>query len=190
MKMARKQETTGLQPVARLPLVGAFSNRDSTTGYDQRFVNIFPEARKVEQIDNTKLSMHKRAGLSLYRDYGTGEGRGCIYFNNKFYVAVGNTVYEDAVSPVSKITLTGSTGPVGMVLGNSTTVGDYLFVCDGTNAWYIDTSGTVTQISTSGLRTIILTAGGTGYTNGSYSCGFSGGGGSGAAATYTVTGVS
>jgi hypothetical protein len=188
MKMARKQETTGLQPVARLPLVGAFSNRDSTTGYDQRFVNIFPEARKVEQIDNTKLSMHKRAGLSSYRDYGSGAGRGCIFFNDKFYVAVGNTVYEDAVSPVSKITLTGSTGPIGMVLGNSITVGDYLFVCDGTNAWYINTSGTVTQVSTSGLRTITITAGGSGYTNGSYSCGFSGGGGSGAAATYTVTG--
>ncbi len=115
--MAQEQAKPGKPQTIRLPLMGAYSNRGYSASKDQRFVNIFPE---------------------------TGEGRGCIYFNNKFYVAIGNTVYEDGVTPTSKITLSGSTGPISMILANSSTIGDYLFVCDGTYAWIINTSGTVT----------------------------------------------
>ena len=143
----QKQTQEGKPKVVRLPLMGAFSNRDASASKDQRFVNMFPETRKVEQLENTKIFINKRPGLTLHRDYGTGEGRGCIYFNNKFYVSVGNKVYEDAVSPIEKITLTGSTGHLGMIIGNSSTIGDYLFICDGTAGWIINTAGTVTAIS-------------------------------------------
>ncbi len=142
----QQRQTPGIPKVTRLPLMGAYSNRGYDPSKDQRFVNIFPETRKVEQLENTKISLNKRPGLSVYKDFGTGEGRGCIYFNNKFYVIIGNTVYEDGVTPTSKITLTGSTGPVGMLQGNSSTLGDYIFICDGTSGWIINTSGTVTQI--------------------------------------------
>lgn len=181
-----KRQKQKQQENVRLPLIGSYTNRDSSGSKDQRFVNIFPETRKVEQIESTKIFLNKRPGLTSYKDFGTGEGRGCIWFNSKFYVAVGNAVIEDGVTPTTKITLTGSTGPVGMILGNSSTLGDYLFVCDGTSGWVIDTSGTVTTISNSGLRAISVTSGGTNYV-GTPKVYLSGGGGSGATATATVT---
>ena len=128
--MAQQRQPADRPETTRLPLIGAYTNRGYSPTKDQRFVNVFPETRKVEQLENTKIFLNKRPGLTLYRDYGTGEGRGVVYFNNKFYVAVGNTVYEDAVSPVAKVTLTASTGPLGMIIGNSASLGDYLFVCD------------------------------------------------------------
>jgi len=184
----QKRSTPGVPQVTRLPLMGAYSNRGSEASKDQRFVNIFPETRKVEQLENTKIFLNKRPGLSVYKDFGTGEGRGAIYFNDKFYVAVGNTLYEDGGTPTPKITFTGSTGHIGLLLGNSSTLGDYLFVTEGTGAWIINTSGTVTQILDSSIHSITLTAAGSGYTNGTYALSFTGGGGTGAAGTYTVSG--
>ena len=32
------------------------------------------------------------------------------------------------------------TGTVKMILCNSSVIGDYLFICDGVDGWYIDTS--------------------------------------------------
>lgn len=186
--MAQQRQTPGVPEVTRLPLMGAYSNRGSDANKDQRFVNIFPETRKVEQLENTKIFLNKRPGLSVYKDFGAGEGRGATYFNGKFYVAIGNTLYEDDVTPTSKITFSSSTGHVGLLLGNSSTLGDYLFVTEGTAAWIIDTAGTVTQILDSSIHSITLTAAGSGYTNGTYSLSFTGGGGTGAAGTYTVAG--
>jgi len=145
--MAQQQSRQKKNQTVRLPLMGAYSNRGYSGTKDQRFVNAFPETRKVDQLENTKIFINKRPGLTLYRDYGTGEGRGCAYFNTHFYVIVGNTVYEDGLSPVAKITLTASTGPVGMIVGNSSTTGDYLFICDGTSGWVINSAGTATKIS-------------------------------------------
>ena len=185
--MAAKKQQKNAQQNIRLPLIGSNTNRSSSTDKDQHFINIFPETRKVEAIESTKIFMNKRPGLTLYRDYGVGEGRGCIWFNGKFYVAIGDTVWEDGVTPTSKITLTNSTGPLGMIVGNSSTLGDYLFVCDGTSGWYINNVGTVVPIVSDAVRQVTITAGGSGYTNGTYALSFSGGGGSGAAGTYTVT---
>ena len=184
--MAQQNKRRSTQQNVRIPLIGSMTNRDSSGSKDQRFVNIYPETRKVDQIESTKIFLNKRPGLESYRDYGTGEGRGCIYFNGKFYVAVGNKVYEDAVSPVEKITLNGSTGHVGMVLGNSASNGDYLFVCDGTSAWTIDTSGTATAITSDSVLNITVGSGGTGYTS-APTVSFSGGGGSGATATAVIS---
>lgn len=186
--MAQQRQTPGVPEVTRLPLMGAYSNRGSDANKDQRFVNIFPETRKVEQLENTKIFLNKRPGLSVYKDFGAGEGRGATYFNGKFYVAIGNTLYKDGVTPTSKITFSSSTGHVGLLLGNSSTIGDYLFVTEGTAAWIIDTAGTVTQILDSSIHSITLTAAGSGYTDGTYLLSFTGGGGTGAAGTYTVSG--
>lgn len=185
MSVNRRQNKKQQENV-RLPLIGSYTNRTSSDSKDQRFVNIFPETRKVEAIESTRIFLNKRPGLTQYKDFGTGEGRGCIWFNSKFYVVVGNSVIEDGVTPTSKITLTGSTGPVGMIVGNSSTLGDYLFICDGTGGWIINTSGTVTTISNTGLRSVSVTSGGTNYV-GTPKVYLSGGGGSGATATATVT---
>lgn len=185
--MAQQRQPADRPETTRLPLIGAYTNRGYSPTKDQRFVNVFPETRKVEQLENTKIFLNKRPGLTLYRDYGTGEGRGVIYFNNKFYVAVGNTVYEDAVSPVAKVTLTASTGPLGMIIGNSASLGDYLFVCDGTSGWVINSAGVVTQILDTSIHSVQLVSSGSGYTDGTYALSFTGTG-TGAAGTYTVVG--
>lgn len=67
-------------------------------------------------------------------------------------------------------------------------LGNYLFICDGTAAWIIKTDGTVTQVVADSVKSLTLTAAGSGFTDGTYSLGFSGGGGTGAAGTYTVVG--
>lgn len=170
----------------RLPLIGSQTSRSGTSTKDQRFINIYPETRKVEAIESTRIFLNKRPGLTLYKDFGTGEGRGAIWFNSKFYVAVGNKVIEDSGTPTDKITLTASTGPIGMIVGNSTTIGDYLFVCDGTSAWTINTSGTASLIISGSVISATVATAGSGYTGTPYVF-FSGGGGTGAAATATIS---
>ena len=88
--MAQEQAKLGKPQIIRLPLMGAYSNRGYSASKDQRFVNIFPETRKVDQIESTTIFLNKRPGLTLYKDFGTGEGRGCIYFNNKIYLCKKN----------------------------------------------------------------------------------------------------
>jgi len=131
----------------RLPLLGSYTNRDSSGSKDQRFINIFPESRKVEAIESTRIFLNKRPGLTLYKTIAAGAGRGIIWFRNKFYIAIGNKVYEDGATPTAVITLTAATGKLGMIIANSSTIGDYLFICDGTSGWVIDSAGVVTLIS-------------------------------------------
>lgn len=184
-----QQQVAGKPKNTRLPLMGAYSNRAASPDKDQRFVNMFPETRKVDQLENTKIFINKRPGLSLAHDFGTGEGRGLIYFNGKFHAAVGNKVYSwDGTTQVEKLTLTGSTGHVGMLWANSSVLGDYLFICDGSKAWYIKTDGTVTEVTNTSISRVTITNAGTGFTNGTYALGVSGGDGTGFAGTYTVVG--
>lgn len=170
--------------------MGAYSNRGSSGSKDQRFLNMFPETRKVEQLENTKIFINKRPGLSLEHDFGSGEGRGNIYFNNKFYVAVGNKVYSwNGTTQTEVLTLTGSTGNVAMIWANSSTIGDYLFVCDGTAGWIIKTNGDIVAITSDSISYITITSGGTGYVK-TPTLSFTGGSGSGLAATAVITGGS
>lgn len=187
--MATKQQQQHKQQQIRLPLIGSFTNRDSSALKDQRFVNIFPETRKVESIESTRIFMNKRPGLSLYKTFSSGVGRKICWFRNKYYVVIGNQVLEDGITPTVVITMGTSTGIVGAINGNSSTYGDYLFLCDGIGAWIIKSDGSVVTVSNTLLREISLTSGGTGYTPGTYALGISGGGGSGIVATYTVTGT-
>ena len=146
--MAR-QQTQGAYKNVRLPLIGALSNRTASGSKDQRFINIYPETRKVEQIENTKIFLQKRAGLHLYSDVvATGEGRGMTLFQNIVYYVVGDKVWADTPStPTLVLTLTTSTGQVGIVQGNSSTQGDYIFMCDGVNGYVITGPTTYTLIS-------------------------------------------
>lgn len=188
--MVAQAQQIGKPKNTRLPLMGAYSNRGSSGTKDQRFVNMFPETRKVDQLENTKIFINKRPGLVAHWTFPSGEGRGLAYFSGKFYAAIANKVYAyNGTTQTEVITMTTSTGNVGMLWANSATIGDYLFICDGVNAWTINTSGTVSMISNTMLHSVQLTAGGTGFTAGTYAATFTGGGGSGAAATYTVTGT-
>lgn len=187
--MAQTQGQQGKESTktVRLPLIGAYSNRDTSPNKDQRFVNMFPETRKVDAIESTKIVIQKRPGLTAYKTFGTGEGRGMAYFKDLLYIAIGSSIIRDGTPPTTVITMTTSTGHVGMQLGNSASYGDYLFICDGIDGWVIKEDGTILTMGNTSLRSISITAGGSGYTNGTYSLGISGGGGSGAAGTYTVS---
>jgi len=152
--MAYKQNIPGMLQKIKLPLFGSYSNRGTDQDKDQRFLNCFPESRKVDQTDITKTWLIKRPGISLYKEFdpGNNEARGLIEFNDKLYAVYGTDVYEDdpiggGGTPTVIFSMTTSTGPVGLRLGNSSIIGDYLFICDGIDGWYIDTSSTVTQIT-------------------------------------------
>lgn len=161
--MAQSQQVAGKPKVARLPLIGAYTNRGSDPSKDQRFVNMFPETRKVEQLENTKIFLNKRPGLTLHSTFSPGEARGVINFQGTLYCAIGNKIYKNGSPPTAIITLTGSTGNVAMVNANSSIIGDYLFIADGTSAWTIDTAGAITQITDSSLHSITVLTGGSGY---------------------------
>lgn len=152
--MATRQNAPGGMQKVKLPFFGSPSNRGTSTDKDQRFVNCFPESRKTEQTEITKTWLIKRPAAISYKQF-TNSGdpaRGVILFNDKMYAAYGSDLYEDdpfggGGTPTSVITFTTYTGTVGMVLGNSSITGDYLFVCDGVEGWVIDSTGTVTQIT-------------------------------------------
>src|SRR5574343_2028368 len=79
----------------RLPLIGAYSNRSSDSTKDQRFVNAYPETRKVEQLENTRIYINKRPGLTeLCNVAADGAGRGLIHFYDNFYAIIANKVYK------------------------------------------------------------------------------------------------
>jgi len=146
MAQATKKNKYQVQEV-RVPLIGSMTNRSEDVSKDQRFVNIFPETRKVEAIESTRIFLNKRPGLSLYKVFGSGQGRGIIWFRSRFYAAIDGKIYEDGVTPTAVITLVDASTRVGMIVCNSASIGDYLFICDGTYGWVINSAGVVTLIT-------------------------------------------
>lgn len=151
--MAQQQRARPGEPqTVRLPLIGAMFNRSSDATKDQRFINAFPETRKVEQIDNTKMYINKRPGVDeLCSVSADAVGRGIIWFGGFFITVIGNTVYKvgDTGTPVTTLTtLTAASGPVGMVSCDSAVIGDYIFICDGTVAKIIKEDFSVVSIAT------------------------------------------
>lgn len=155
--MAQKTQVGLLQKV-KIPLFGAYSNRGIDPDKDQRFINCFPESRKIEQTDQTRVALVKRPGVNFSKQFqgdpgeGSNLGRGLIYFNGALFAAIDDTLIMDnpfggSGTPVVIITMTTFTGKVGLVVGNSATIGDYLFVCDGVGGWYINSSFAVTSIT-------------------------------------------
>jgi len=171
----------------RLPLLGSMTNRNAVATKDQRFINIFPETRKVEAIESTRIFLNKRPGLTLYKDFGEGTGRGIAYFRNKIYACVDGHVYEDGTPPTSVITLTDATSKVGMLVANSTIIGDYLFICDGTSAWIVKSDGSVLNVGADGIGSVTVVTAGSVYVT-APKVYFTGGSGTGAAADAVISG--
>lgn len=149
--MAQSQQKPGARKKVRLPLIGAYSNRSNDPTKDQRFVNAFHETRKVEQLENTRIYSNKRPGLAEFSNVAAdGAGRGFIFFSGAFYAIIANKVYKvetDGVTITEKITLPSSTGACGIISCNSSTLGDYIFICDGTVGWIVKSDHTVTQVT-------------------------------------------
>lgn len=149
--MAQRRQAQGSLEKIKLPLFGAFSNRGDNADKDQRFLNCYPESRKVDQTDVTKTWIIKRPGLDAYKSFSTDVPRGIQFFNGKIYAAYGSDIYEDVLDSVGAptalgLTITTTDTTIAMIVGNSASTGDYLFVCDGVDGWVIDTAGVVTPI--------------------------------------------
>lgn len=126
----------------RFPFVGAFNTRNATGDKDQRYINCFPESVKSSLTKGQRIYLIKRPGLTPSITLTAGTARGCFYWNNKVYSVVGNKVYSNTTNI---LTLSTSTGTCGFTAANGTV--DYLFLCDGTDGYVIDTSDVVTQIN-------------------------------------------
>ena len=127
----------------KFPLAGSPSSRLADLDLDQRFVNCFPEVVQNPITGDSKIYLMKRDGLEFESTPATlAEGRGIYGWNGHIYSVSGNKVYEDNVAIQ---TLTTSTGYVGMIEWSM--ANDYLVILDGLKGYYINTSGTVTEIT-------------------------------------------
>lgn len=146
--MAKTQQTAGTaitsQP-ERVPLATTLMYRSSSRDKDARLINCFQESIKNDLNDSKKVHVVKRPGLTQGTQVlvGGGTARGFIYWNSKYYSVIGNKLYENSTE---KQTLTTSTGRCGFERFDNSGV-SYLFLADGTDAYVIDTAGTVTQVN-------------------------------------------
>jgi hypothetical protein len=125
----------------RYMFTGGLEARQTSTTKDKRFVNLYEE--KVTK-DGTDTIMVKRAGLVSHIDLPNGVGRGLQAFNNKLWTVVGNKLYRDTTEVLTLTTSTGKVGFTEATQGGATV----LFFCDGTDAYFINTSDVITQVTT------------------------------------------
>ncbi len=159
--MARKSKSLdgGKSVPQRIALAGHTMYRSSAVNKDQRYINCYQESIKDELNDSKKSYVVKRPGLVLNTNVGvTGTARGAHYFDGAFYTVIANKLYENTTE---KQTLSTSSGQCGFCEFDNAGV-SYLFLCDGTNGYVIDTAGTVTQVN----QTYSAWAGSTAYSLG------------------------
>lgn len=144
--------------VDRYNFAGGLASRRTSTTKDQRFVNLYQET--IDKQAGT-VAMIKRPGLVQHASIGTaGAGRGIFVFQGHVYSFVGNKLYQDTTAILTLSTSTGSVGYTECTEEGVTKV----FFCDGTDAWVIDASATITQI----LNTYTAWAATTAYSLGDY----------------------
>lgn len=133
----------------RIPMTTTLSQREGhSTDKDSMVVNFIPEKIKDPITKSETYQLIKRPGtkeLNALVGTGTvpasptGEGRGIFLWNKNYYSVFGSKLYRNATEIQ---TLATSTGKCGFVVATGAT--EYLFFCDGTNAYYINTAGTIT----------------------------------------------
>lgn len=154
--MARqRQQTAGniSKKTIRIPLAGNSQQRDTTSVKDQRFVNYVFETTKNSVTDTKKLFLVKRPGTELYStpSVSAAEGRGAWYFNGAVWSVFGSTLYRNTTSKQTLTTSTGMCGAVEFVDADNFSLPG-LFIADGTDAWIVNSSDTVTQVDTRYLQ--------------------------------------
>lgn len=123
-------------PTIRSPLAHSPTNRDATTSKDSKLVNCY-----LEMIKKDTPAIVKRAGLLTNTTVAAGQGLGVYSWLGNLYEVRGTSLYKNGVS-------------LGTVNG---TGGQYYFAGTGnltklvlkntTNAYYVDTVGTLTAIT-------------------------------------------
>ena len=141
----KQHKLTGEQGADRIPLVGGLESRSSSASKDQFIYNLMPEVQKDKNTDSTRSYLIKRPGLTLNTTVAASPGidRGIYYWNSKLWSIYGSAVYQDTT--LTGTTLNTTTGRVGFV--ECSGANKYLFFCDGTDGYYINTSNTITKIT-------------------------------------------
>ena len=137
-----QQQTNALKSF-RVPLVGAFQNRNGVADKDQRFINCFPESRKNDITETKKIYLYQRPGLNPINTVASGqEGRGIHHWNGYTYSVFGNKIYKGTTAIK---TIGSSTGMCSIEVG-TTPSEDVLVVADGTLVYVIEANDTVTEV--------------------------------------------
>ena len=144
----------------RVPVVGNFLTRNSTylvdnTDKDQHFINCYPESVYNPETQQKRLYVKNRPGTKFYAT-STGisppqnTSGGLTYWEatNKLYAASGYTLYAQSGSVLNGINTDSSSSNTrsGFAAYKEGTV-DKLFFCNGTNAYIINTSNTVVDVT-------------------------------------------
>lgn len=129
----------------RVPLVNMITTRDGSLSKDSRLVNTFIESIKEPFSEAKKSHIIKRPGLTEQDTTAAGVARGCWFYNNAIWAAVGTKLYKNGAE-VAGITFNGDSTPCGATEVEE--LGQLIFfICDGDNGWKIDNSDVVTQIN-------------------------------------------
>lgn len=169
---------------ARSPFIGVLNNRATGTK-DQRYVNTYIDRLENTDGNGARFYVTKRPGLDEFSRPSAGDavGRGIYTWNSSLYTVAGNKIYKNT-SQLS-VTIGTTTGQVAFSETSAIASTRYLAINDGTALYLIATDDTVTTIKSGQVQSIEVTSGGTSYAS-APTVVFTGGGGSGAAATATV----
>lgn len=129
----------------RFSFIGSPQQRNGSFLQDQRFLNMYPELIKSPISDGKKYYLKKRPGVATNFNLPAGNAQGIFYWqnNNQLYTAVNGILYAQT-TPV--IVLSGPTAQVGICEYRDDSR-DLLFVCDGTHAWLISPTNTVSTVT-------------------------------------------
>lgn len=146
--MAKQQQFAGQTNTSqpeRIQLAGTLMYRNASRNTDQRLINCFQETVKDEVTDKKVVRVVKRPGTSQSTQVKSGgaTARGFAYWNGKYYSVLAGVLYENGTA---KQTLNTTTGPCGFEEFDNGGVA-YLFLADGTDAWVVDSSGSVSQVN-------------------------------------------
>lgn len=141
--MVKRAASTSQDENQRVALAGTSLYRNANIDKDQRLINCFQESIKNELNSQVKSYVIKRPGLVEVYALGVGEGRGIFHFQGNTYSVVGNTLFKNT----NNIQVLGtSTGPVGFIQFDNAGI-QYLFLCDGTDGYQIDSTGAVLKVN-------------------------------------------
>lgn len=124
---------------------------------DYTITNVNPATNKVTVAGTFTAESSVFLDAEFTLTYSTIEGRGIWYFNGNTYSIFKDTIYKDGVAIQ---TMNTSTGVCGAIEATGDT--KYLFICDGTDGWIVDNTGTIKPVVPQNTWTATTT-----YTTGS-----------------------
>jgi hypothetical protein len=133
----------------KIPAIGSLLFRGTAADKDQRFINGYFDVLKNPETNKTYYYFTKRPGLNptgAIRPKGaSGVARGCESWNNRIYSVYDNKIYSDTTD--LGVTLTTSTGRVGITITRPGAANQYICINDGVKLYVINAANTVTTVT-------------------------------------------